>query len=647
MGSATLDLQGDLLVLDTKKQALGGLAKVKLAGIGGEFQGDGTVVFKIDTNDQESIDEKFDSIQRVLASLDKSFETVGDAAEALDRRLLEEKRFSEFAKQAFNIRNNLNVADGLQEFANVIQTRMSRKPYELQLLSAYHLAFSQNACNFSVPGTGKTTVVYTSYCYLNSFPERADKYVDKLLIICPPAAFGPWEDEYEQCFGRKPSIKQLINLPAEERLKHYKGFTEAEITMISFQSAANDRDGLLYFLEDNPNTMVVIDEAHNIKNTSLEAKWSNAILSLAQSAKARVCLTGTPAPNGPSDLWNLYKFIWPHKKIISFPLQYLGNLELEREKRQLIDDISPFFVRIRKRDLNLPKPVFTAPSLLPMDEEQKYLYDYINRPTIDELEQEIDNKEPSNVLRDAKLIRLMQCASNPHLLKRPLLHEQYSGINSGLNDTEIMERALSYDKVPPKFIALLELIKQITKQNGPRGKIIIWSIFVDNIRMISEYLEKNGIQSELLYGEVPTGNDETDENIVTRQRIVRKFHDENCPFKVLIANPAAVGESISLHLACHNAVYFEKDFNAARYMQSKDRIHRYGLHADDEVRYFTLLSDNSIDLDIHERVLEKEQIMLEIIERDEIPLFSADMSREEAAKDLMAVLRGYNARNFS
>lgn len=647
MGNATLDLRGNLLVLDTQGQVLGGLARVKLSGIGGVFSDDGTVAFKIDPNNQEAIDDVYDSIQRVLGSLGESFETVGEAAEALNRRLIEEARFREFSQEAFNIRNNIDVADGLREFTDVIQERMIRKPYELQLLSAYHLAFSQNACNFSVPGTGKTTVVYTSYCYLNSFPERIDKFVDKLLIICPPAAFGPWEDEYEQCFGRKPSIRQLINLSAEERSKHYKGFTEAEITMISFQSAANDKDGLKYFLEDNPNTMVVIDEAHNIKNTSLEAKWSNAILSLADGAKARVCLTGTPAPNDPSDLWNLYKFIWPHKKIISFPLQYLADLQFHREKQQLIDDISPFFVRVRKSDLGLPEPVFNAPSLLPMDDAQKHLYDYINGPTIESIENELDASQYSNVLRDAKMIRLMQCASNPHLLKRPLLKEQYSAINSGLIDAEIMEQALSYDKTPPKFMALLGLVEQITSQKGPAGKVIIWSIFVDNIRMISDFLAENGINSQLLYGEVPTGNDETDEDIVTRQRIIREFHDEQCPYKVLIANPAAVGESISLHLACHNAIYFEKDFNAARYMQSKDRIHRYGLSAGDKIQYFSLLSDNSIDLDIHERVLEKERVMLEIIEKEEIPLFSAQMSKEESAKDLMAVLRGYHARNFS
>ena len=34
-----------------------------------------------------------------------------------------------------------------------------RTLYDLQMLSAYHMAFSQNACNFSVPGAGKTSAL--------------------------------------------------------------------------------------------------------------------------------------------------------------------------------------------------------------------------------------------------------------------------------------------------------------------------------------------------------------------------------------------------------------------------------------------------------------------------------------------------------
>ena len=67
-------------------------------------------------------------------------------------------------------------------------------------------------------------------------------------------------------------------------------------------------------------------------------------------------------------------------------------------------------------------------------------------------------------------------------------------------------------------------------------------------------------------------NDDSEEQILTREKIVRAFQSEDCPFKVIIANPFAVAESISLHKACHNAIYLERSFNAAHFVQSKDRI---------------------------------------------------------------------------
>ena len=58
-------------------------------------------------------------------------------------------------------------------FCNTIsKTLVGRQLYRLQLLSAYHLSFSQNSCNFSVPGAGKTSIVYAAFAFLNSFINR-------------------------------------------------------------------------------------------------------------------------------------------------------------------------------------------------------------------------------------------------------------------------------------------------------------------------------------------------------------------------------------------------------------------------------------------------------------------------------------------
>ena len=91
---------------------------------------------------------------------------------------------------------------------------------------------------------------------------------------------------------------------------------------------------------------------------------------------------------------------------------------------------------------------------------------------------------------------------------------------------------------------------------------------------------------------------------------------------MIIANPFAVSESISLHKVCHNAIYIERSFNAAHFIQSKDRIHRYGLKPGTQTNYYYLLSENSIDEVIHDRLIAKETRLREIIESMPIPLFA-------------------------
>ena len=106
---------------------------------------------------------------------------------------------------------------------------------------------------------------------------------------------------------------------------------------------------------------------------------------------------------------------------------------------------------------------------------------------------------------------------------------------------------------------------------------------------------------------------------------------------MIIANPAAVAESISLHKACHHAIYMDMSFNAAHYMQSKDRIHRVGLKPSDETNYYFLLCSNSIDEVIYQRVLEKEEVMLNIIEGKTVPLFSKDFESDLSDADIQIV----------
>jgi SNF2 family DNA or RNA helicase len=621
-----------------------------------------TIPFSTESSPSEWGDqnEQYKAILRLCKKFNIAHSQSTEVTSLVDSVVKENESFREFSLKARNIRNNVHVKGDFEEFKKVISDNLTRKPYPLQLLSAYHLAFAQNSCNFSVPGTGKTSIVYTAYAYLKSLPKDDKKHVNRLFIISPLSAFSPWQDEYKECFGDIPSVKQLVEMSMRDRNNYYYSDQFKEITLISYQSAANDVEGIKDFLKrKSNNVMLVLDEAHRIKNVN-GTKWAEAALSIAKYANSRVILTGTPAPNGYLDLWNLFKFIWPDRDIIGFPKYYLDYLSEDNtpkslaDKERLVDNISPFFLRIKKSDFkNFPKAIFNDPIFVQMSSTQRNIYNIIEEQYISYLEEDNSSSNFLNKLKSARLIRLMQCLTNPKLLDKPLddyLTEDLSSSGVSVDDRELMRQIKEYNpkkEIPPKFIKILELLKKITQKSGPAGKAIVWTIFVQNIYDLKEFLEDNGLKCELLYGLTPTEIDDSeDSQILTRAEIIKEFHNEKSPYQVIIANPFAVGESISLHKACHNAIYLEKNYNASMYMQSKDRIHRYGLEKNDKINYYYLLSEDTIDESIHDRVLAKEERMLEIIERDEIPLLNMNMDEDEGVDDddIQSLVRDYYAR---
>jgi SNF2 family DNA or RNA helicase len=103
----------------------------------------------------------------------------------------------------------------------------------------------------------------------------------------------------------------------------------------------------------------------------------------------------------------------------------------------------------------------------------------------------------------------------------------------------------------------------------------------------------------LIYGAVPSGDEDPD--AVTRESELRRFRDDNrC--QVLLANPAAMSEGVSLHESCHDAIYLDRTFNAGQYLQSIDRIHRLGLPEGTETTITFLVSRGTVDETVDDRV---------------------------------------------
>ena len=546
----------------------------------------------------------------------------------------EQRLFREFSEKALGIRNNQfndqpKLVEDFDKFRKVLSDKITRPLYKLQLLSAFHMAFSQNACNFSVPGAGKTSIVYAAYVYLKSLPENDPKHVDKLLVIGPLSSFAPWESEYEACFGTKPTSQRLSGNTLVQRMhkeQHLFSTNPAELTLIFHGGVDSLQGEIISFLKRNK-TMVVVDEAHRIKNP--EGVWGKSVVEISKEAVARVILTGTPVPNGYEDLFNLFQFLYPYryKDILKFHYDNLVELtktalpENERVK-EFVSNISPYFIRIKKSDLGL-EPATEHEIKVEMDSHQRQIYDFIETKYVRSFERN-SSGAVKDILNKAKLIRLRQAATNPALLLKPiaetLCEDDYNALavmgklpDEFQDDSEIISKIYNYKKtgIPVKFQCIQNLLQDKILKEG--GKAIIWSIFIQNAKQLQSYLEENNIRTRLLIGEIGQQD---------REDTIRRFNDpSNDEFPVVIANPFAVSESISLHKGCHNAIYLERDYNCSNFLQSKDRIHRYGLDPGQQTDYYYILSKNSIDGVIHDKLGEKVRRMEKIID-EEIPLFA-------------------------
>lgn len=315
--------------------------------------------------------EPFDVMSDVSAMLSKYgfTEAQSDSSEKVIHDYYEEeRRFAEFSKKALHIRNNDCDAEEFKDFTDSVAANLTaRSLYPLQLLSAYHMAFSQNACNFSVPGAGKTSIVYGAYAYLHNLPEDDPKHIDRLLIVGPLSSFGPWEAEYEECFGRAPKSKRLVGgVPKNDKQDYLISRYPCELTLISYASLISLQSEIGFFLRNN-RVMVVLDEAHKAKNSS-GGIIAQAVLDMSRYSKARIVLTGTPAPNGYEDIYNMFKFIWPNKNVLGFEVNQLRDITATGDTARvtrLIDNISPYFIRIRKSDLNIPPATVHPPVFVP------------------------------------------------------------------------------------------------------------------------------------------------------------------------------------------------------------------------------------------------------------------------------------------
>ena len=216
------------------------------------------------------------------------------------------------------------------------------------------------------------------------------------------------------------------------------------------------------------------------------------------------------------------------------------------------------------------------------------------------------------------MIRLLQAASNPTLLSQHSQEFEVPPLTAdGTSLVELIEKYSQFE-VPAKFEAAISLTEKLLSEGK---KVLLWTSFVHNIKMLETSLK--GINHYSIHGAIPKDDSEDLDN---RERRIHEFKTTKKP-SVLIANPAACAESISLHEACHDAIYLDRTFNCGQYIQSMDRIDRIS-SAPQIANYHILIAKNTIDQTINEKLNEKFETMKKVLE-EEIPIGTFDVEGYE------------------
>lgn len=505
-----------------------------------------------------------------------------------------------------------------KEHAPNISPRFRRRLMEYQKESVEHMIELGNAANFSVPGSGKTTITYAA---ISRWED--ENIVEKIILIGPTASFLPWEEEYESCFGKKP--RRLRINSGDIATKIHELGASYDIFLMHFQTAANYQMELKKFM-DRWNTVLIIDESHYIKNPNL-GKWASMAISIAPYAKRRVILSGTPMPNNAKDLWTQITFLWP--KNCPLGNQTLYNTYAQTHGIGKYQDIlNPLFCRIKKNDLQLPEPKWHR-TKIPLNKKQQSIYDAIAAKTLKEIDSmNIRDQGQLQKFRMAKMVRLLQTASNPSLLlekssefgiDKETFSEEF-GFACEINnlpdiDSTLVEQIKNYSdyEIPSKIAKASILARELVEKGN---KVIIWNSFIHNMSIFQNTLLEE-FDPIVINGTISRNTSEE----VNRDKLITEFKN-NPESKVLIASPASLGESVSLHKnsknesVCNHAIYLDRNFNGAQYMQSMDRIHRIGMNKSIEVNYYLFIAEKTIDEVIDRRLNEKWKNMLNALKDD-------------------------------
>lgn len=558
---------------------------------------------------------------------------------------------------AWEITKKRSASDVDRLSQSLFDAQVDVNPHQIEAaLFALNNPLSKGVVLADEVGLGKTIEAALVLCQYWAERRR------NLLIICPASLRKQWAQELQDKFNLPTQVLDLKTWNITRKDGVYDPFKNGKISIISFPFANRMEHALAQISWD----LVVIDEAHKLRNAHRPSNKIGSSLKRSLVGKKKLLLTATPLQNTLMELYGLSTIIDEHlfgdekafrsKYVVDGDIQALKKRIQQFMQRTLRKDVLEYVPYTNRHALTVP---FT-----PTDDEQS-LYNSISAY----LQREVSYAFPQQQKHLISIVlRKLLASSTPaviatleaiqtrlqKLLERQTLDEDWlsnfivdedmdeelldDDIEDGANHEQIdtslikseieeIERYIqqAYNiKDDSKTFALLSAIEQGFArmfEMGAKRKAVIFTESKRTQEYLITFLEARGYSGKVIgfngsnsspvntgiyqkwLGKYMGSHQVTGSPAIDRRTALIDFFKNDA--EILIATEAAA-EGVNLQF-CSLVINYDLPWNPQRVEQRIGRCHRYGQEFDVVVVNF-LNESNEADQRVLELLKDKFQL---------------------------------------
>jgi SNF2 family DNA or RNA helicase len=417
-------------------------------------------------------------------------------------------------------------------------------------------------------GTAKTS----TSAYAIAYRMALGGFRGPILIACPLSVCRVWRDELK-AFGGLDSVVCVGD--KKERTAALNSLPLAGILITNYETLKTEFEALVKRQFD----CIYCDESHRIKNSSTQT--FKALRTIARASRYRYCLSGTPVPNGPLDLFGQFTFMdasilgtmskkaFEHRHAIYAKDEVRPGVRLivgYRDLDKLAAKISNHCSRVLKTDVCKSLPPKTYQNIpVTLSPKVRKIYKQLRDDSVSLLESRRGEGQLTlaNVLSES--LRLLQVAGGFVPDDDGTLH-------------------------PLTPNAKLDLLEDLVEDVPPQPTII-WAAFREEVKAIADRL---GADRCAVYMGGMSNKD--------KQQSIDDFRGIKKQFFVC---SYAAREGLTLIESCLS-VFYSRSYNLLDWLQSQDRIYRIGQQM--PVTIMSLVAEDTIDEKIGKALANKAEL---------------------------------------